>query len=157
MFRNASQLQFVFIRIFFSPGPKGWYKFFFLRQVLWIWISHTQNIQKQCTGLDMIICVLSLYHAENANSIKFSCKDFGSSLLAENITPSNFSSLLSPFGGASMNSGCASDFSFPGYFINKKGRKSLQQITVILLVDKRNVHSHLNLQSKSHTLFVISS
>uniref|UniRef100_A0A7N2MK95 TIR domain-containing protein n=1 Tax=Quercus lobata TaxID=97700 RepID=A0A7N2MK95_QUELO len=41
---------------------------------------------------------------ENANSIKFSCKDFGSSLLAENITPSNFSSLLSPIGGASMNS-----------------------------------------------------
>ncbi|KAM3731260.1 hypothetical protein ACB098_12G149400 [Castanea mollissima] len=36
-------------------------------------------------------------------SVEFSCKDFGSSLLAENVTPNNFSSLLSPLGGASMN------------------------------------------------------
>ncbi|XP_075649422.1 uncharacterized protein LOC142619924 isoform X4 [Castanea sativa] len=35
------------------------------------------------------------------NSVKFSCKDFNSSLLAENVTPSNFSSHLSPLGGAS--------------------------------------------------------
>ena len=59
----------------------------------------------QCTGLDMIIYVLSLYYAKNPNSVEFSCKDFGSSLLAEDITPINFSSLLSPLGGASMNSG----------------------------------------------------
>ncbi|KAF3946182.1 hypothetical protein CMV_027522 [Castanea mollissima] len=38
-------------------------------------------------------------------SVEFSCKDFGSSLLAENVTPNNFSSLLSPLGGASMNTG----------------------------------------------------
>ncbi|KAF3947626.1 hypothetical protein CMV_026265 [Castanea mollissima] len=36
-------------------------------------------------------------------SVEFSCKDFGSSLLAENVTPNNFSPLLSPLGGASMN------------------------------------------------------
>lgn len=41
----------------------------------------------------------------NPNSVKFSCKDFSSSLLAENITPSNFSSHLSPIGGASKKSG----------------------------------------------------
>ena len=29
MFRNASQLQFGFIPIFFSPGFKGWYNFLF--------------------------------------------------------------------------------------------------------------------------------
>ena len=58
-----------------------------------------------CNGLDMIIYVLSLYYAENTNSVKFNCMDIGFSLLAENITPSNFSSLLSPLGGASMNSG----------------------------------------------------
>ena len=52
----------------------------------------------QCTGLDLIIYVLSLYYAKNPNSVEFSCKDFGSSLLAENVTPSNFSSLLSPLG-----------------------------------------------------------
>nr|XP_023873623.1 uncharacterized protein LOC111986220 isoform X3 [Quercus suber]XP_023873624.1 uncharacterized protein LOC111986220 isoform X3 [Quercus suber] len=40
----------------------------------------------------------------NPNSVKFSCKDFSSSLLAENITPSNFSSHLSPIGGASKKS-----------------------------------------------------
>ncbi|XP_075647874.1 uncharacterized protein LOC142618748 isoform X3 [Castanea sativa] len=41
----------------------------------------------------------------NPNSVKFSCKDFSSSLLAENVTPSNFSSHLSPLGGASKKSG----------------------------------------------------
>ncbi|KAK9993240.1 hypothetical protein SO802_022943 [Lithocarpus litseifolius] len=41
----------------------------------------------------------------NSNSVKFSCKDFSSSLLAENVTPSNFSSHLSPLGGASKKSG----------------------------------------------------
>ncbi|XP_075647872.1 uncharacterized protein LOC142618748 isoform X1 [Castanea sativa] len=40
----------------------------------------------------------------NPNSVKFSCKDFSSSLLAENVTPSNFSSHLSPLGGASKKS-----------------------------------------------------
>ena len=35
--------------------------------------------------------------------VEFSCKDFSSSLLAENVIPSYFSSLLSPLGGASMN------------------------------------------------------
>ena len=56
----------------------------------------------QCTGLDMIIYVLSLHYAKNPNNVEFSCKDFRSSLLAENVTPSYFSSLLSPLGGASM-------------------------------------------------------
>ena len=59
----------------------------------------------QCTGLDMIIYLLSLYYSKNPNSVEFSCKDFGFSLLAKNITPINFSSLLSPHGGASMNLG----------------------------------------------------
>ena len=51
----------------------------------------------------MIIYVLSLYYAGNPNGVKFSCKDFSSSLLAENVTPSYFSSLLSPLGGTAMN------------------------------------------------------
>ena len=51
----------------------------------------------------MIIYVLSLHYAKNPYSVEFSCKDFSSSLLAENVTPSYFSSLLSPLGGASMN------------------------------------------------------
>uniref|UniRef100_A0A7N2ML85 Uncharacterized protein n=1 Tax=Quercus lobata TaxID=97700 RepID=A0A7N2ML85_QUELO len=41
----------------------------------------------------------------NPNGVKFSCKDFSSSILAENVTPSNFSSHLSPLGGASKKSG----------------------------------------------------
>ena len=62
----------------------------------------------------MIIYMLSLYYAGNPNSVKFSCKDFSSSLLAENVTPSNFSSHLSPLGGASKKSGvcCIVAFSF---------------------------------------------
>ena len=53
----------------------------------------------------MIIYMLSLYYAGNPNSVKFSCKDFSSSLLAENVTPSNFSSHLSPPGGTLKKSG----------------------------------------------------
>ncbi|KAL4596748.1 hypothetical protein ACB092_12G184700 [Castanea dentata] len=34
----------------------------------------------------------------NPNSVKFSCKDLSSSLVAENVTPCNFSSHLSPLG-----------------------------------------------------------
>ncbi|XP_065624510.1 uncharacterized protein LOC111986220 isoform X3 [Quercus suber] len=41
----------------------------------------------------------------NPNSVKFRCKDFSSSLLAENVTPSNFSSHLPPLGGALKKSG----------------------------------------------------
>ena len=128
----------------------------------------------QCTGLDMIIYVRSLYYVENTSSVKFSCKDFGSSLLAENITPSNFSSLLSPLCGTSMNSGvcCKVEIFFllHGMLLIslfllilsiKKGRKSWLQIitpnsviklTVILLVDKWNVYSNFNMKSHFHTL-----
>ena len=49
---------------------------------------------------------------ETPNSVEFSCKDFVSSLLAENVTPSNFSSLLSPLAGASMNAGVCCEVEF---------------------------------------------
>ena len=66
----------------------------------------------QCIGLDIIIYVLSLYYEKNPNIVEFSCKDFGSSLLAENVTPCNLSSLLSPHGGASVNSGVCCEVEF---------------------------------------------
>ena len=108
MFRNASQLQFGFIHIFFSPGLKGWYDlfFFFFKENFYGYELAILKIFK-CNALvwtSLFMCFLCTTQKIPTLS-NFSCKDFGSSLLAENITPSNFSSLLSPLGGASMNSG----------------------------------------------------
>ena len=82
---------------------KGWYEFRFIRNFCFpclkrlVWISSFKCNALVWTWLFMcFLCTMP-------NSIEFSCKDFSSSLLAENVTPSYFSSLLSPLGGASMN------------------------------------------------------
>ena len=115
MFRHASQLQFGFF--FFSPSLKGWYEFISSSSKFYVYESAILKIfKRQCTRLNMIVYVLSLYYAGNPNSVKFSCKDFSSSLLAENVTPSNFSSHLSPLGGTLKKSGMCCKVAFLFYF-----------------------------------------
>ena len=69
---------------------------------------------------------------ETPNSVEFSCKDFVSSLLAENVTPSNFSSLLSPLAGASMNAGVCCEVEF--FFFLLHGMLLINLFLVILSI-----------------------
>ena len=120
MFRNASQLQFGFIRFFFfffSPSLEGWYEFISSSRKFYVYESAILKIfKRQCTCLNTIVYMLSLYYAGNPKSVKFSCKDFSSSLLAENVMPSNFSSHLSPLGGTLKKSGMCCKVAFLFFF-----------------------------------------
>ena len=46
MFRSASQLQFGFIRFFFSPGLKGWYEFISFSRKFYVYESAILKIFK---------------------------------------------------------------------------------------------------------------
>ena len=90
----------------------------------------------------MIIYMLSLYYAGNPNSVKFSCKDFSSSLLAENVTPSNFSSHLSPLGEASKKSGVCCKVAF--YFLFSFNGRLLISIFFLFILSIKREENHDN-------------
>ena len=98
----------------------------------------------QCTGLDMIIYVLSQFLCTMQKTPIVSNLAVRTSVphcLLKNVTPSNFSSLFSPLGGASMNSGVCCEVYF---FFLLHGMLLINLFLVILSIKREE-----NLDNKS--------